>query len=63
MLGGAKNPDGTDNSVYGTSPDIYVSQTVDSFYAEEKSDSWDYEDKLYNDNVLMYAVGQFNQLY
>jgi C-terminal processing protease CtpA/Prc len=59
MLGGAKNPDGTDNSVYGTSPDIYVSQTVDSFYAEEKSDSWDYEYKLYKDNVLMCAVGGF----
>jgi C-terminal processing protease CtpA/Prc len=59
MPSGAKNPDGTDNSVYGTSPDIYVSQTIDSFYAEEKSDSWDYEDKLTSDSVLIQAVDEF----
>lgn len=39
MPGGAKNPDNTDNSVIGTAPDIYVTQTIDEFFTMLKSEN------------------------
>lgn len=61
MPGGAKNPDGTDNSVCGTAPDIYVSQTVEDFLLELKTGSLDENDENWDtilsyDTVLRYGV-------
>lgn len=56
MLGGAKNPDGSDNSVYGTAPDYYVSQSIDDYYLEYSTNTSDYNTKIEFDTVLRYAV-------
>jgi C-terminal processing protease CtpA/Prc len=59
MPGGAKNPDGTDNSLYGTAPDYYVTQSVEDYYAECEKDTdkaFDYTEDYEYDTVLRYAV-------
>jgi hypothetical protein len=59
MPGGAKNPDGTDNSSYGTAPDYYVTQSVEDYYAECEKDTdkaFDYIEDYEYDTVLRYAV-------
>lgn len=61
MPGGALNPDGSDNSVYGTSPDIYVMQSDDDFYTqlsllEDGVDISDFNEKLKYDTVLKYTM-------
>ncbi|MBR3294348.1 MAG: hypothetical protein IKI69_08035 [Oscillospiraceae bacterium] len=59
MPGGALNPDGTDNSVYGTSPDVYISQTLQDYSIQkyiEKYGSNDSQDPLLYDTVLQKAI-------
>ncbi len=56
MIGGTKNPDGTDNAVHGTAPDYYISQTVDGYYLEQESENDDYTAQLEYDTVLNYAI-------
>jgi C-terminal processing protease CtpA/Prc len=59
MPGGAKNPDGTDNSSYGTAPDYYVTQSVEDYYAECEKDTdkaFDYTEDYEYDTVLRCAV-------
>jgi hypothetical protein len=53
----ANNPDGTNNSVYGTSPDIRVMQSIDSFYRQRElaldgHNIAEYETMLQYDDVL-----------
>lgn len=57
----AINMDGTDNSVYGTAPDIYVNQTIDGFYLKQRltaegEDPYTYENRLKWDNVLTETI-------
>lgn len=55
--GKAFNPDGTVNSVYGTSPDIYAEQTYDGYKILNSSDDpYTYENRLKWDNVLIKAI-------
>jgi C-terminal processing protease CtpA/Prc len=59
MPGGAKNPDGTDNSVYGTAPDDYVTQSIEDYYAEcenNTDNAFDYSEDYEYDTVLRWAV-------
>lgn len=59
MPGGAKNPDGTDNSVYGTVPDYYTEQSIDDYYkmqAAIKNGETGYQMYLDCDSVLKFAV-------
>jgi C-terminal processing protease CtpA/Prc len=63
MPGGAKNPDGTDNSVYGTIPDYYVNQNIEDYYIEyeNKTDkAFDYSETYEYDTVLRYAIDVLN---
>lgn len=63
MPGGAKNPDGTDNSVYRTAPDYYVTQTIDDYYAMQQSlsdEKFDYQKNYEYDTVLRYAIEKKN---
>ena len=55
------NKDGTNNSLYGTSPDIYIEQTKDSFYKERslKANHVDinlYTEKVKYDSVLIKTI-------
>lgn len=59
MPGGAKNYDTTDNSVYGNKPDKYISRSIESKYNEFESDSYSYDDKINNDDVLTYSLELF----
>lgn len=61
MPGGAKKPDGSDNSVYGTQPDIYVNLNEEGFclYNEmitSQNDISSFESKLKYDTVLKYCT-------
>jgi hypothetical protein len=68
MPGGNLNPDGTDNSVFGTSPDIYISQSVDDFYLQQEMESVDrinqdhVQAALLYDTVLRYSVELLSQI-
>lgn len=55
------NQDGTNNAVYGTSPDIYIEQTKDSFYKQrelqkKQKDINTYNEKIKYDNVLIEII-------
>ncbi len=56
MVGGAKNPDGSDNSVYGTTPNYYIAQTIDDYYMEYEQKDLQYNTRREFDVVLNYAV-------
>lgn len=61
MYGKAFNEDGTDNSVYGTSPDYYISDTAEGFIEknilmQNGEDPYTYENRLKWDNVLIETV-------
>lgn len=61
MPGGAKNPDGTDNSVCGTSPDIYKELSTEDFIKHQKEniesiDYMGYKDRINYDTVLKACV-------
>ncbi len=61
----ALNADGTDNSAYGTSPDIYISQTVESRYLLDDfyykyENPYTFENRLLWDNVLMETIELIN---
>lgn len=45
------NEDGTNNSLYGTSPDIYIEQAKDSFYQERNLEANQIDISLYNKNI------------
>lgn len=54
----AFNPDGTDNSIYGTTADIYIPHTVESIAKRnqlmcEEGNHMSYENRLRWDNVLL----------
>lgn len=61
------NPDGTDNSLYGTAPNIYVEQTEDSFIKQrlllEDSDIniYEYNNMLKWDNQLQFTLDLIKQ--
>ena len=64
MCGGAKNPDGSDNSVVGTKADIYISQSAEDFYEYNSAltggtDISSYEEMLKYDTVLKGAIEMF----
>ena len=66
MPGGAKNADGTDNSVYGTAPDVYVNQSAEDFLRmmqfEENGETVSDPDRLLQvDTVLRKAVEMIRQ--
>lgn len=55
------NQDGTNNAVYGTSPDIYIEQSKDSFYKQrelekKQKDINTYNEKVKYDNVLIQTI-------
>lgn len=57
----AFNTDGTDNSLYGTAPDIYIEQTSESFYNQrnlqmQDMDIYEYQNRLLWDNVLLHVI-------
>ncbi len=57
----AFNPDGTDNSVMGTSPDIYIEQTAGSFYKQRElqiqgEDIFTYQNRMIWDNVFLDTI-------
>ncbi len=56
MVGGAKNPDGSDNSVYGTAPDYYITQSIDDYYLEHTQKDLQYTTRRTFDVVLNYAI-------
>jgi C-terminal processing protease CtpA/Prc len=59
MPGGAKNPDGTDNSLYGTAPDYYVTQSIEDYYGECENvadETFDYSENYTYDTELRFAV-------
>lgn len=63
--GQAYNPDKTNNAIFGTSPDIYISQSAESFNKQrqlEKDgvDIESYESRLIWDNVLIETVNMIN---
>lgn len=52
------NNDGTDNSVYGTSPDIYSELSIENYIIQQElidngEDPYTYENRLKWDNVLI----------
>lgn len=54
----ANNNDGTDNSVYGTSPDIYSELSIENYIIQQElidngEDPYTYENRLKWDNVLI----------
>ncbi|MBR2674131.1 MAG: hypothetical protein IKE52_01560 [Mogibacterium sp.] len=54
---GAQNPDGTDNSVYGTAPNYYVSQSKDDYIKASNTDIHDdYSAFLKNDTIYQWCV-------
>lgn len=55
------NQDGTNNSLYGTSPDVYIEQTKESFYQErnlkeKQIDINSYTEKIKYDNILIKTI-------
>ena len=59
------NLDGTNNGIYGTSPDIYIPQTVESFMKQreldaEGIDTSTYESRLEWDNILIETINSFS---
>ena len=61
MPGKALTADGTDNSSYGTSPDIYISQSYESFYKlqqlqKNNKNPYIFENQLLWDEVLIKAI-------
>ena len=67
MPGGSLNSDGTDNSVYGTSPDIYMCQSKEDYLnqlANNDSNDFDeyksFDDLIRFDTTLKYSIEQFN---
>lgn len=55
--GKAFNSDGTVNSVYGTSPDIYTEQSYDGYKIfNDLDDPYTYENRLKWDNVLIKTI-------
>lgn len=59
MPGGAKNPDGTDNSVYGTVPDYYINQSIDDYYKMQvaiENGETGYSMYMKYDSVLKFVV-------
>ena len=67
MPGGALNPDGSDNSVYGTSPNIYVLQSYEDFceqleMQEQDKNINDYNTKRKYDTVLKYSIEYLKNL-
>jgi len=64
MPGGAKNPDGSDNSVCGTKPDEYLCQTEHDYYTyiemrNENSNIDAFNEKLKYDTILRHCVDNF----
>jgi len=64
MPGGAKNPDGSDNSVCGTKPDEYICQSEEDYYTyiemqNENTNMAIFNEKLKYDTVLRYCVDKF----
>lgn len=60
------NKDGKNNSLYGTSPDIYIEQTKDSFYKKRSLQANDLDIKLYTekmkyDSVLIKTIEMIQQ--
>ncbi|MDE6709705.1 MAG: hypothetical protein K2J76_04370, partial [Oscillospiraceae bacterium] len=58
------NPDGTDNSVYGTAPDIYSDVSVENYFLREEirsggENSYTIENRLKWDSVFREAVEIF----
>ena len=61
MFGKGINEDGTDNSLYGTAPDIYSYISVEGYHKrdallEEEIDPYTYENRLKWDDTLIEAV-------
>ena len=61
------NADGTDNSIYGTSPDIYISHTMDSIarrneLINNRISYIDYENRLKWDNILLETIKLINKI-
>lgn len=61
MPGKALNSDNTDNSAFGTQPDVYVDMTIDGYYKmndmeKQKKDIQSFDNRLLWDNVLQKAV-------
>ncbi len=66
MPGGAKNPDGSDNSAVGTKADMYISMSQEDFLLyndmlENGEDTSSYESKLKYDTVLKYSINYFEE--
>ena len=61
MVGGAQNPDGSDNSVYGTVPDFYVANSIDDYYVEYSKTDSEYCAIREYDAVLNYAIEYFQK--
>lgn len=65
MPGGSPNPDGTDNSVFGTAPDFYVSQSKEDYLklldSNPDSDVESFESMLETDTVLRFCVELLSQ--
>lgn len=62
----AMNADGTNNAVIGTAPDIYKTQSVESFYRQrslerEGIDTETYENRLQWDNVLIETLDSIRE--
>ncbi len=61
------NPDGTDNSTYGTSPDIYIEYTLNSRIKKQEilksnNNPEKFENRLLWDNVLMETIEKIKEM-
>ncbi len=61
MPSGAKNPDGSDNSVSGTKADVYINLSKEDFNTynemiESGEDYTSFEAKMKYDTILKYCV-------
>ena len=55
------NANGTDNSIYGTSPDYYIPYTFESITKRNQLQNvYDYENRLKWDNVLLETIEMIN---
>lgn len=68
MFGKASNADGTDNSTYGTAPDIYANISAEGYIKcqelyEEGIDPYTYESRLLWDDVLVEAIEKARKEY
>lgn len=66
MPSGAKNPDGSDNSVCGTKADVYINLSKSDFYTynemlENSEDCTLFENKLKYDTALKYCINYFEE--